>query len=202
MRPVILLERFRYVRFQPLVHTVSMTMLYYWARPRDPVTELRGGPILTYCPNCHFIPHTPHLYAGSRYGDMGSFTCQQCSGKVSVRDQDCRPPIQYSFSRSDAPSGRSSGPSQTIVYEELYRIQWTDLQQVEVWTGQTILGKTSSGTFAFEPVVEMLASHVGQRRLEVQEAPIELPFITWIPEPFRQWLDLTHTLRQHHLGRE
>ena len=184
------------------MHTGEMTTLYYWARPRDPVIELRTGPILTYCPNCHFIPRTPHLYAGSRYGDMGSFTCQQCGGKVSVRDQDCRPPIEYSYSRPDTPPGRSSGPFQTIVYEELYRIQWTDFQQVEAWTGQTFLEKTGSGTFAFEPIFEMLAGHVRQQGLNVQEAPIELPFITWIPEPFRQWLDLTHTLKQHQLGRE
>lgn len=173
--------------------------MYYWARPRNPVTELREGPILTYCPNCHFIPHTPHLYWGSRYGDLGGFTCQQCGGEVQVRDQDCRPPVQYIF-RSDGASGRATGPTETIVYEALYRIQWADLQQVEAWTGHTILGKTGSGTFEFEPVVERLSDHVHQQGLELVQAPIELPFITWIPEPFRQWLDLTHSLRAHLLS--
>ncbi|MFC4424925.1 hypothetical protein [Deinococcus navajonensis] len=169
-----------------------MTTVHYWARRRDPVTELRVGPILTYCPNCHFIPHSPHLYRGSRYGDVGGFSCQQCGGRVSVRDQDCRPPIQYSF-MPDGPSGGSDGPSETIVYETLYRIRWTDFERVEAWTGRTILGKTGSGTFEFEPVVELLASHVRRQGLEVREAPIGLGIITWIPEPFRQWLDLLHS---------
>ncbi|GGO40792.1 hypothetical protein GCM10008949_50680 [Deinococcus humi] len=182
----------------PLVHTGQMTTVYYWARPREPITELTEGPILMYCPHCHFIPHTPHLYRGSRYGDMGGFTCGQCGGEVRVRDQDCRPPITYTF-KSDGLSAGSNGPTETIVYEALYQVQWANLEQIEAWTGHTILAKTGSGTFELEPVVEMLADHVRQQGLEVRKAPIEHPFITWIPEPFRQWLDLIHSLRVHHL---
>lgn len=169
-----------------------MVTLYHSVRTRRPSVMMTSGPILQYCPACGFTPHTPFLYHGSRYGHVGGFGCGGCGARVNMVDRDCYPPVQY-FARQ-----HEDGPAatQTILYEDLYRINEPDFRRVERWTGLSLLSPEGDQKLDFESVVARVAQTVTARGLPLQAPSFNLPFVTWVPEPFALWLRLYATLEQ------
>ncbi|PTA66822.1 hypothetical protein C8263_15905 [Deinococcus arcticus] len=169
-----------------------MVTLYHSVRTRQPSVMMTAGPILQYCPACGFLPHTPFLYHGSRYGHVGGFGCGGCGARVNMVDRDCYPPVQY-FARQ-----REGGPAatQTILYEDLYRINEPDFRRVERWTGLSLLNPEGDRQMDFEGVVARVAGEVARRGLLLQTATPLLPFVTWVPQPFETWLGLYATLER------
>lgn len=150
---------------------------------------MTGGPILRYCPACHFTSRTPFLYHGSRYGHVGAFSCEGCGERVNLLDRDCYPPVRY-FAQTD--TGESV--QETILYEDLYRINEPDFRRMERWTGLGLLSADGDKALDFGGVVTRVAAEVQRRELALRPASYGLPFVTWVPEPFREWLDLYTTL--------
>ncbi|MFC4638913.1 hypothetical protein [Deinococcus hohokamensis] len=171
-----------------------MVTLYHSARRPRPSVMMTEGPILAYCPACQFTARTPYPYHGSRYGHVGGFRCEQCGADVTLTDRDCYPPVTYHA----RPTPAGPAITETILYEELYRINEPDFRRLERWTGLTLLGQGDQQPLKFEQLVTRVAAEVQRRGLPHQPARFALPFVTWVPEPFGQWLDLYATLERHH----
>ncbi|MVN85785.1 hypothetical protein GO986_03295 [Deinococcus sp. HMF7620] len=170
----------------------GMVTLYHSVRTRKPSVMMTQGPILRYCPACQHTSRTPLLYNGSRYGHVGGFECERCGARVNMVDRDCYPPVQY-FARQ-TPDGPTA--TETILYEDLYRINEPDFRQIERWTGLTLLRQEDEKALAFEPLVAQVADEVARRALPLQTAAFSRPFVTWVPEPFQTWLNLYATLER------
>ena len=169
-----------------------MITLYHSARPPRPSVMMTEGPILRYCPACHFTARTPFPYHGSRYGHVGSFPCESCGAKVNLLDGDCYPPVRYFASTSTGEAAQ-----ETILYEDLYRINEPDFRRLERWTGLSLLPPEGHKALDFGEVVARVAAEVKRRDLPPRSAVYGLPFVTWVPDPFREWLDLHATLEGH-----
>lgn len=164
--------------------------LRHSVRGRHASVTMTAGPILRYCPACHHTPPEPYPYHGSRYGQVGAFTCGHCGAQVSLTDGDCHPPVVYHA----RPTPAAPTVTETIRFEALYRITEADFRQVERWTGLRLLGDTTETIGDFPARVERVAAEVARRALPPRPATPGLPFVTWVPQPFRVWLDLYATL--------
>jgi hypothetical protein len=184
--------------------------------------DMTRGPILRYCPVCQHLSRTPYPYSGSRYGQVGSFTCERCGAEVVLIDGDCRPPIQYSVSSRAGAHETRSGV--TIWHEDLYGVLPEDFRRIERWTGLNFFDGVRAATLPFHAIMERLEAWVAQRGGALTEPldatrwgewmelvfgdgsarrgglrPHELPqpYISVIPEPFRRWLALYCTAYVH-----
>ena len=165
---------------------MNAVTLCHSVQARHASVTMTAGPILRYCPACHHTPPEPYPYHGSRYGQVGAFTCGQCGAQVSLTDGDCHPPVAYHARPTpDAPT-----VTETIRFEDLYRINEADFRRVERWTGLRLLGDTTGTIWDFSALVARVAAEVDRQALPLRPATPVLPFVTWVPQPFRAWLDL------------
>lgn len=167
--------------------TTAVIRLYFSLRTRQPSAHLREAPILMVCPACGYVPHEARQYYGSRYGHVGNFTCGRCGAKVTITDGDCFPPVRY------IATGARGQSSESFVFEELYRVNWTDLKQAEALTGAVIVPPGEQGEVDFQAALHVLEATVSQSGLPRLTAPLPTG-IPWVPAPFRAWLDALSTL--------
>lgn len=163
-----------------------MVRLHFNRTGRQPTTWLLDVPIFTVCPNCGFVPHEALRYVGSRYGYVGSFTCSSCGARVSITDGDCRPPVRFT-------AAVPGDPQRSFIYEDVYRLNWADLERAQAVTRTTLIPPGEKGYVDVAAALRALEAEVV--RLGVPHAQAPLPDgVSWVPLPMRAWLDALHTL--------
>jgi hypothetical protein len=166
-------------------------LLYKQSRAGIDMIELSSGPILKYCPNCHYIDDDFFPYNGSRYGLITRFSCAECSRQVTVVDGDCRPPIRYYSGSCCDPFQIDLGTEiyTVIGYERLYGLSASHFKSFEKWSGLSLIpwGEDLT-TLDLDEIVHRAEQHVRERYGHVQAFGIDHPFLAKTPEVYGKWM--------------
>ena len=105
---------------------------------------------------------------------------------MTITDGDCYPPVRFT---ADVPGH----PQVSFVYEDVYRLNWADLERAGEMTRTSLIPPGEKGDVDVEAALRALEAEIARLNLPHASAPLPAG-VTWVPLPLRAWLDALHTL--------